>query len=684
MDTTFALAVQSLPWCPTNPSRGRLDGDNQDNSAGTHRRPEADRTRRPTSWGQTTGISFEPKPFPLAEGGRSGQCPDPQDPQREGERVSMSQRGSSSRPPSRRRSQSQSTVTHTSTSTLRAGPPYRDDRRVDPPREPRGMPVAPGDLPPRQTTPRTLGVHTILNPSDPREQHSGISPTVQRSGVAGDSSPSSVGTRQYGVSGSPYQPYSQTSVYGTPGGSSMPSGPAPPIPQMAQQESPTATRPFPPALGAARRILTPRSPRSLSYSRVASPSTFADSQPPFGVPSPQLGRPGGAQDVASFAGHHTSMPHQSPRTNPLTPSTSASVASRSFSQPAFPNAPPFQFPQDHGRAGAASSPQPMTPTYPQGQYGLSQGTARGYSPHGGPPAEASLSSAIINALQTGGGGPRGSEVQPHLTLQTNTGEHFTVPLDVHQGSRQADEKRHRNAGASARFRARKKERDKDMRDNLQRLENDNRELSRQNQDLQAEREFYRTERNRLRDVVMRTPSIREHAEQGPPSPRPTQVSAPLGGPVEGSFTSSFAAGGSSASSSSPVAQQHPPPYSGEETLERPTRRRRTDPTAAEFATAPYTVRPVHSPGTLPPIVTQGYTGPIASAPSSARLPPLRFDQPAHSPTTTQAPGYGAQGSPLPLQTQYLPYGRPPHETGWATGPRDPQDSGRRGPPGHSG
>ncbi|KUI64972.1 hypothetical protein VM1G_00964 [Cytospora mali] len=590
----------------------------------------------------------------------------------------MSQGGSASRPPSRRRSQSQSTATHASPSSLRTGQSYRDDSRLDSPRGPRGMPVAQNDLPPRQTTPRTLGVHTILNPSDPRDHHSGISPSVQRSGAAGDSSPSSVGTRQYGVSGSPYQPYSQTPVYGT--------GPAPSMPSGAQQESPTATRPFPPALGAARRILTPRSPRSHSFSRVASPSTFADSQPPFGYPSPQLSRQGGAQDLAPFSGHHTSMPHQSPRTNPLTPATTASVTSRSYSQSGFPNAPPFQFPQESGRAGTASSPQAMTPTYPQGQYGLPQGTARGYAPPGGPPAEASLSTAIINALQTGGSGARGSEVQPHLTLQTNTGEHFTVPLDVHQGSRQADEKRHRNAGASARFRARKKERDKDMRDNLQRLENDNRELSRQTQDLQAERDFYRNERNRLRDVVMRTPSIREHAEQGPPSPRPTQVSAPLGGPGEGSFTGSYAAGGSSASSLSPVAQQHPPPYSGD-SLERPTRRRRTDPTAAEFTTAPYAMRPAHPQGTLPPIVTQGYTGPIASAPSSARLPPLRFDQPGQSPTTTQAPGFGAHGSPLPLQTQYPLYGRPPHETGWATGPRDHQDPGRRGPPGppgHSG
>ncbi|KAK2605373.1 hypothetical protein N8I77_008212 [Diaporthe amygdali] len=280
----------------------------------------------------------------------------------------------------------------------------------------------------------------------------------------------------------------------------------------------------------------------------------------------------------------------------------------------------------------------------------------------------------MSALQIGGGGSRGPDSQPHLTLQTNTGEHITVPLDVHQGSRQADEKRHRNAGASARFRARKKERDKDLRENMQRLENENRELSRQNHDLQAERDYYRNERNRLRDVVLRTPSIREHAEQGPPSPQPARTAA--SGAAEGSFAGSFVAGGSSATTSPSMAhQQRSPPYA-DEPLERPSRRRRTDPTAADFSPAPYAMRPAQPPGSLPPIVTQGYTGPISSAPPSARLPPLRFDQPASSPTTVPPPGLESQTTPLPLHTQY--YGRPPpHEMGWATGAREPQDPSRR-------
>lgn len=593
----------------------------------------------------------------------------------------MSQRGAASRPPSRRRSQSLSTGANASPSSLQPAQPYSNDGGVDPARDSSRALGAADDLPPRQTTPRTLGVHNILNPSEPREPQSRTSPSLQRAGAGGDSSPSSAGTRQYGVSGSPYQPYGAAPVYGAPPGPTAPLGLLTSIPPPVQRESPNQARPFPPALGAARRILTPRSPRSLSFSRVTTPSALGDNQPPFDFSTPTVSRFGPTQEMLPFSGPPgppPSMPSQSPRAVSHAPTaSSASMDPRAFSQAAFPSTQSHHFSQGPTQLGAAGSPQRMAPAYMQGQFESIQGSGRGYPQQGSPPAESNLSSAIMSALQIGGGGgTRGPDSQPHLTLQTNTGEHITVPLDVHQGSRQADEKRHRNAGASARFRARKKERDKDLRENMQRLENDNRELGRQNHDLQAERDFYRSERNRLRDVVLRTPSIREHAEQGPPSPQPTRAAAGGGG-AEGSFTGSFAGGGSSATTSPSLAQQQrSPPYAAEQ-LERPSRRRRTDPTAADFSPAPYAMRPAQPPGSLPPIVTQGYTGPISSAPPSARLPPLRFDQPASSPTTVHPPGFESQTPPLPHHAQY--YGRPPppHEMGWATGAPGPQDPSRR-------
>ncbi|POS76325.1 hypothetical protein DHEL01_v205276 [Diaporthe helianthi] len=591
----------------------------------------------------------------------------------------MSQRGAASRPPSRRRSQSLSTGANASPSSLQRAHPYGNDGGVDPARDPSRVFVAPDDLP-RQTTPRTLGVHNILNPSEPRETQIRTSPSLQRAGVGCDSSPSSSGTRQYGVSGSPYQPYGVAPAFGAPPGPTAPLGSLASILPRGQRESPSQARPFPPALGAARRILTPRSPRSLSLGRVTTPAASGDTQPPFDFSTPLVGRFGATQEMAPFPGPPgltSGMPGQSPRAIPPTPvASTATMDHRGFSQAPFANTPSHHFSQGHIQHGAAGGPQRMAPAYAHGQFESIQGSGRGYAHQGSPPAEANLSSAIMSALQLGGGGgTRGPDSQPHLTLQTNTGEHITVPLDVHQGSRQADEKRHRNAGASARFRARKKERDKDLRENMQRLENENREFTRQIHELHAERDFYRSERNRLRDVVLRTPSIREHAEQGPPSPQPSRAAA-SGGATEGSFTGSYAAGGSSSTTSPSLAhQQRSPPYA-EEQLERPSRRRRTDPTAADFSPAPYAMRPAQPPGSLPPIVTQGYTGPISSAPPSARLPPLRFDQPASSPTTAHQTGFESQTPPLPHQTQY--YGRPPpHEMGWATSAREPQDPSRR-------
>lgn len=677
----FALAVQSLPWSPSSPLRVRLDGDKQEKTAGVRQVTKTDRAESSPLWSHTTGVGCEPVSCTSLETSRSGQCPGSPSSQREGEKVSMSQRGPTSRPPSRRRSPSQSTGAHASPSALQPGQPGA----VNSPREPGGIPILSGHEPARQATPRSLGVHTILNPSDPRDLQTGPSSATQRHGEGGNSPPSA-GNRQYGVSGSPYQAYGPGPFYGGPGGAP---GSFQAISPPLQQESPTPVRPFNPAFGNTRRVLTPRSPRPPSFSRVATPSSYAEPQP-SGYPSPVLGRSGASQEVPSHQGASSNLPQNPARRNPISTDAPTSAAPRSFSQTPYAASSPFQYPSEPSQAATLRrSPQTIPTAYPHGQYALPQGRTGGYAPSSGPTGDPNLSTAIMSALQTGSGGTRSSEAQPHLTLQTNTGEHITVPLDVHQGSRQADEKRHRNAGASARFRARKKERDKDMRETLQRLESENRDVARHNQELEAERDFYRNERNRLRDIVLRTPEIREHAERGPPSPRSTRSATSIGLPTEGSFSASFGAPGGNPPSLSPSStQSHPPPYSGD--LERPTRRRRTDPPAADFGSSPYPMRPAQPPSALPPIVTQGlqgFTAPPVSGAPTARLPPLRFDQPLSSPTSTQAPGSFVQqvAGPAP-QTQYLPYGRQSHETGWATGPRDPREGQHRspGPPGPSG
>lgn len=115
-----------------------------------------------------------------------------------------------------------------------------------------------------------------------------------------------------------------------------------------------------------------------------------------------------------------------------------------------------------------------------------------------------------------------------------------VPIDFHQASKQADEKRLRNAGASARFRARKKEREREQSLGMQRLEAANRELQHRIRELEEERNFYRDERNRLRDIVSQTMSIHEHAK-GPPSPMPAPRSSEATSQQQASQVTSSAA-----------------------------------------------------------------------------------------------------------------------------------------------
>ncbi|AEO61015.1 hypothetical protein MYCTH_2130157 [Thermothelomyces thermophilus ATCC 42464] len=63
------------------------------------------------------------------------------------------------------------------------------------------------------------------------------------------------------------------------------------------------------------------------------------------------------------------------------------------------------------------------------------------------------------------------------------GKEIVVPVDVRRGSKAADDKRRGNAAALARFRKRKKERERSQQEELQKLENANRELESRNKEL---------------------------------------------------------------------------------------------------------------------------------------------------------------------------------------------------------
>ncbi|KAI0998995.1 hypothetical protein K3495_g9201 [Podosphaera aphanis] len=104
-----------------------------------------------------------------------------------------------------------------------------------------------------------------------------------------------------------------------------------------------------------------------------------------------------------------------------------------------------------------------------------------------------------------------------LTLTTSQGS-YTVPVDVHHASRLADEKRARNAGASARFRQRRKEKEIEANTAIEKLQTQVRDLERSLRETQSERNFYRSERDRLRDTVLKVPETRETTTQSPSSP----------------------------------------------------------------------------------------------------------------------------------------------------------------------
>ncbi len=129
------------------------------------------------------------------------------------------------------------------------------------------------------------------------------------------------------------------------------------------------------------------------------------------------------------------------------------------------------------------------------------------TPPGGPYATAVtkaqgssfLSGSAVSSKQTSASNP----VQI-MTITTSEGS-YDLEVDVLAASRAADEKRSRNAGASARFRQRRKEKENEADNRIKELE--------------QERDFYRGDRDRLRDVVFNTPGLKHHARWRPSSPQ---------------------------------------------------------------------------------------------------------------------------------------------------------------------
>lgn len=253
--------------------------------------------------------------------------------------------------------------------------------------------------------------------------------------------------------------------------------------------------------------------------------------------------------------------------------------------------------------------------------------------------------------------------EPHQAFIQLPGGAGPIPIqvDYSQASKKADEKRQRNAKASTRHRRKKKNMQEENVRQLQDLKDERQQMMYHIEELSRHCDFYKTERNRLRNIVTQTPGLSHHAA-GPVSPRPL--------PNILSYIED-----------SPEIMvghiQTPPQGYASETpsLERPAQRRRTDGHAEYQQPQPHMggpapLPPLQGPPPRPHSAAPPVPGPGAGPGSTGKLlPPLRA-------IDTSMP-YGGPGMPRPgghhEQDPATGHWRPaqprPYETGWATNVR---------------
>ncbi|KAF4467129.1 hypothetical protein FALBO_6002 [Fusarium albosuccineum] len=634
-DKTLNLAIQSTSlWSQAQPSQGSPDSAATDSTGGT---PNSPRTPLTPSWSshqfslQKPSITQGNKPPSLTEAGE-GQCAGPRGQVCTGDLAPMSQTGPTSRHASRRSSRSPVGDDQVSPSSTRYGPLGNRDL----PQDLTGVPYTNGDNRIQQVPARTIGVHTILNPLEPQLLGSGggavpftarpSDPEMQAS--APGSTPGSFPANRLFPAG-------QTASISLPG---TPVGPMTPLGgTSSERNSPTMAFPFPAMHHPRRKPSLTQSPRAMSISQ-GQPVTREPPSLPSVSPAKRPYENESPEEVRSqFPGLHH-LPGM-----PTGPPSAMSTPGRSLSQPAILS------------PGAQAPPNTLTPSNapsrlqqhsmpPQTSYPPNVQPSRPF-PTAGPPSDGS-SPWSETIRRHGMGGPLfGVEGQQAFMTLPGSDTPIPVQVDYSQASKKADEKRQRNAVASTRHRRKKKIMQEENTKQLQELRDERRMMEIQIEEVKQQRDFYREDRNRLRDIVAQTPSISSLAV-GPQSP-------------------TFQTSSSYADSSSLQG------YGGDpSTGERPAQRRRTD-DRPEFSIpsygSPASVHPGASPGGLPPMQGPGYGAP--SRPSSAasstggeRLPPLRAMEGRPPP----GPGQG-QVQEQDLRTGQWVSAQPRMpETGWAT------------------
>lgn len=397
-----------------------------------------------------------------------------------------------------------------------------------------------------------------------------------------------------------------------------------------------------------RRILTPRSPRSLSTNHQSSirPLGQALGQ----LPDPLTGRqitsessaPGRFDSLsqANAQPHHVTSPLGARHTphdryaelgRPQPHTTVAPLLGPHGEQPR----------QDPGQSRFGLPPAPTPPPFGAANYGpYSPGVDQGWttSPTG---FDSSRSSRLS--------GHASGENQLSFAINPVGGERMVIPVETYSGSRQADEKRQRNAGASARFRKRKKTKEEANVANIQRLEKDLRDLERRVQEAQMESDRLRSDRDRLREVVHRTPETRHLAFHGPPSPASARSTMHMPGRSPMTVM---------ASPSQPANS----PYGVADSMtgERASRRRRTE-SSSESVMAPYGIGQPVLPALTSPSFQHSHPGTPHSIARPPSLPPLsNITPPPQSGPSNFEPG-------PPTSAPFQPGAHRTYETGWAVG-----------------
>lgn len=266
-----------------------------------------------------------------------------------------------------------------------------------------------------------------------------------------------------------------------------------------------ASRAIPVVPEGSRRILSPRGPRAASASH-AHGHFNASPQVASGV----VGAVNPIQNSnvsTSRTQSHQFPPMSSAASLPGTPSVAAPQPVRTNSQPTL-GLPPV-------------APAPFAPTASRRPW-----PAAGQPPHvtDAPAAfPRSVSSSVVSS-------PMGWQnlVRERQSLAASEGTEVStgrigdieIPIvwDLNTGSSKQSQKRSRNAEASGRHRSKRKAQTSDMQKEIETLKEEKAEYQAQLQELTRERDFYRDDRNRLRDLASRTPQI-AHLAASPLSPR---------------------------------------------------------------------------------------------------------------------------------------------------------------------